>query len=83
MFCDLAWDFRRAVRALGDRTLADMKALAPGSAYSKSTSTAFSHSVEKWQKQVIPACHAAARSLEAELDSRPGSPGPFESALII
>ena len=34
-------------KMLGDRTLADMKTLAPGAAYSESTSTAFSHSVEK------------------------------------
>ena len=31
----------------GGRTIADMKALAPGDAYSESTSAAFSHSVEK------------------------------------
>ena len=34
-------------KALGDRTLADMKTLAPGEAYSRSISTAFIHSVEK------------------------------------
>ena len=59
---------------LGDRTLADMKALEPGEAHSKSTSAAFSHSAEKRQKQVSPAYHAAARSLDAELDSQPCSP---------
>ena len=46
---------------LGDRTLADMKTLAPGTANSESTSTAFSHLVEGRQKQVSPAYHAAAR----------------------
>ena len=30
---------------------------------------------------VHPAYHAAARSLDAELDSQPGSPGPVESEL--
>eukprot|EP00614_Pseudopedinella_elastica_P000730 CAMPEP_0172594800 /NCGR_PEP_ID=MMETSP1068-20121228/14298_1 /TAXON_ID=35684 /ORGANISM="Pseudopedinella elastica, Strain CCMP716" /LENGTH=95 /DNA_ID=CAMNT_0013393031 /DNA_START=12 /DNA_END=296 /DNA_ORIENTATION=+ len=34
-------------KMLGDRTLADMKTLVPGKAYSEFTSTAFSHSVEK------------------------------------
>ena len=58
-----------------------MKTLAPGTAYSESTPTAFSHSVEKRHKQVNPAYHAAARSLDAELDSQPGSPGPLESEL--
>ena len=69
-------------KTLGDRTLADVKALAPGTAYSRSTSTALSHSVEKRQKQVRSAYHAAARSLDAELDSQPGSPGPDESELL-
>ena len=41
-------------KALGDRALVDMKALAPGTVYSESTSTAFSRSVEKRQKQVSP-----------------------------
>ena len=50
-------------RALGDRTLVDMKAQAPGTSYSASTSTAVSNSVEKRQKQVSPAYQAAARSL--------------------
>ena len=36
-----------AARFLGDRTLADMKALAPGTAHSESTPTAFSNFVEK------------------------------------
>ena len=65
-------------KTLGDRTLAEMKTLAPGAVRSESTSTAFSHSAEKRQKQVSPAYHAAARSLDAELDldSLPGSPGP-------
>ena len=67
---------------LGNRTLADVKTFAPGEAYSESTSTAFSHCVEKEQKQVSPAHHAAARSLDAELDSLPGSPGPVESELV-
>ena len=65
----------------GDRTLADLRALAPGAVYSESTSAASSHSVEKRQKQVSPAYHVAARSLDAELDSQPGSPGPAESEL--
>ena len=54
---------------LGDRTLADMKTLAPGKVYSESASTAFCHSVKKRKEQVNPAYHAAARSLDAELDS--------------
>eukprot|EP00614_Pseudopedinella_elastica_P024742 CAMPEP_0172645378 /NCGR_PEP_ID=MMETSP1068-20121228/239702_1 /TAXON_ID=35684 /ORGANISM="Pseudopedinella elastica, Strain CCMP716" /LENGTH=174 /DNA_ID=CAMNT_0013459615 /DNA_START=173 /DNA_END=697 /DNA_ORIENTATION=+ len=58
-----------------------MKTLAPGTAYSDSTSTAFSPSAEKQQTQVSPTYHAAARSLDAELDSQPGSPGPAESEL--
>ena len=58
-----------------------MKTLAPGKAYSESTSTALSHSVAKRQEQVSPAYHAAARSLDAELGSQPGSPGPVESEL--
>ena len=69
-------------KTLGDRTLADMKALAPGAAYPKSTSTTFSLTVEKRKKQVSPAYHAAARSLGVELDSQPGSPGPAESKPI-
>ena len=70
-----------AANMLGDRTLENMKALAPRTAHSESTSTAFSHSVEKRQKQVSPAYHAVARSLDAELDSQPGSPGPVDSEL--
>ena len=66
-------------KTLGDRILADMKSLAPGEAYSESTSTAFSYSIEKRHKQVSPAYRAAARSIDAELDSQPGSPGPVES----
>ena len=66
---------------LGDCTLADMKTLAPGTAYSEPASTTPSHAVEKRQKQVSPAYHAAARSLDAELGSQPGSPGPVESEL--
>ena len=58
-----------------------MKTLAPGIAYSESASAAFSHSVEKRQEQVSPAYRAAARSLDAELGSQPGSPGPVESEL--
>ena len=42
-------------KILRDRTLADMKTLAPDTAYSESTSTVFSHSAEKRQKQVSPA----------------------------
>ena len=68
-------------KILGDRTLADMKTPAPGTAHSEFTSTAFSHSVEKLQKQVRPAHLAAARSLDAELDTQPGSPGLVESEL--
>ena len=52
-----------------------------GTVYSESASTTPSHSVEKRQKQVSPACHAAARSLGAELGSQPCSPGPVESEL--
>ena len=66
-------------KTIDDRTLADMKALAPETACSESTSTAFSKSAEKRQKQVSLPNHAAARSLDAELDSWPGSPGPVES----
>ena len=58
-----------------------MKALAPGEVYLESISTAFSHSVEKRPKQVNPAYHASASSLDAELDSQPGLPGPAESEL--
>ena len=68
-------------KILGDRTLADMKTLAPGTVYFDSASTAPSHAAEKRQKQVSPAYHAAARSLDAELGSKPGSPGPVESKL--
>ena len=65
---------------LGDRNLADIKTLAPGAVYSKSASTAPSNSVEKRQEQVSPAYHAAARSLDAELGSKPDS-GSVESEL--
>ena len=68
-------------KTLRDRTHADMKALAPGKAYSESTSTAPSHSAEKREKQVSLACDAATGSLDAELDLKPGSPGPVESEL--
>ena len=68
-------------KMLGDRTLADMKTLAPGKVYSESASAAFSNSVEKQQKQVSPAYHAAARTPDAELDAQPGYPGPVESEL--
>ena len=54
---------------LGDRTLADMRTLAPETVYSESASAAPSHSVEKRQEQVSPTNHAAARSLDAELGS--------------
>ena len=57
---------------LGDRTLADMKTLAPRTVYSESASTAPSHAVEKRQEQVSLAYHAAVRSLDAELGSQPG-----------
>ena len=66
---------------LGDCTLADMKTLAPGAVYSEPASTKPSHAVEKRKKQVSPAYHAAARSLDAELGSQPGLPGPAESEL--
>ena len=59
-------------KTLRDRTLADKKTLAPGPAHTESTSTAFSHSAEKRQRQVSPAYHAVARFLDAELDSQPG-----------
>ena len=59
-------------KMLGDRTLADMRALAPGAVYSESASTAFSHSIEKRQGQVSPAYRAAARSLNAGHGSQPG-----------
>ena len=68
-------------KKLGDRTLSSMKTLAPGTSYSESTSAAFFHSVRKLQKQVSPAYHAAAGSLDAELDSKPCSAGPVESEL--
>jgi hypothetical protein len=68
-------------KMLGDCTLADMKTLAPGTVYSEPASTTPSHAVEKRQKQVSPAYHAAARSLDAELGSQPGLPGPVESEL--
>ena len=58
-----------------------MKAFAPGAAYYVSTSTAFSHSIEKRQKQVSRAYHAAARFVGAELESQPFSPGSVESEL--
>ena len=51
-----------------------MKALVPEAAYSESTFDVFSYSAEKRQKQVSP-------SLDAELDSQPGLPGPVESEL--
>ena len=50
-----------------------------GIACFESTSTAFSHSAEKRQEQVSPAYHAAARSLNADLSSQPGSPGTVGS----
>ena len=56
-------------KAHGGRALADMRALAPGIAYSESTSTTFSHSADKRQKQASPAYHTAARYLDAELES--------------
>ena len=68
-------------KMLGDRTLADMKTPAPGTVYSESASTAPSHSVEKRQEQVSPAYRAAARSLDAELGSKPVSPGIVVSEL--
>ena len=68
-------------KVLGDRTHADMKALAPGDMYCESSSTDPSHSVEKRQAQVSPAYHAAVRSLDAELGSQPRSPGPVEPEL--
>ena len=52
-----------------------------GSSAGTSTSTAISQYVEKRQKQDSPAYHAAAGSLDAELDSAPGSPGLVESEL--
>ena len=68
-------------KMLGGGTLAGIKALAPGAANCGSTSAAFSHPAEKRQKQVNPSYHAAARSLDAELDSQPSSPGPVEFEL--
>ena len=65
----------------GDRTLTDMKALAPGEVYSESASAAFTHSFEKRQEQHSPDYQAAAKSLDAELGSQPVSPGPVESEL--
>ena len=65
----------------GDRTITNMKTLAPGEAHSESTSTAVSHSAEKRLKQFSPAYNAAAKSLDAELGAKPGSPGPVESVL--
>ena len=65
----------------GGRTLADMKALAPGARNSESTSAAPSRAVKKRQEEDCSAYGAAARSLDAELDSQPGSPEPVESEL--
>ena len=70
-----------ASNLLTDRTLADMKSFAPGTAHCESTSTVLSHSAEKQQKHVSPDYSAAARSLDAEFDSHPGTPGPVESEL--
>ena len=58
-----------------------MKSQEPGTAHPESKSTAFFHSAEKRQKQGSPAYHSAARFLDAEFDSQPGSPGPVESEL--
>ena len=58
-----------------------MKTLAPRTAHSEFTSAAFFHFAEKRQKQVSPAYHTAARSLDAGFDSKPGSHGPVESEL--
>ena len=64
-------------KMLGDRTLADIRALAPGAVYSESASTAFFHSFEKRQRQDSPAYHAAARSLDGAQHLQPTkSPGP-------
>ena len=58
-----------------------MKDLAPGTAHTESTSAAFSDSFDKRLRQVSPAYRAAARPLNAKLDSMPASPGPAESEL--
>ena len=58
-----------------------MKTLAAGTAHLESTTAAFSHSAEKYQKQVSPAYRAVAWPLDAELDLQPGSPGTVESEL--
>ena len=79
--CHFAEPLRERRLMLGDRNLVVMRSLTSGAAYSESTWTAFSHFVEKRQKQVSPAYHATARSLDTELDSQPGSPGPVESEL--
>ena len=58
-----------------------MMTLKTGVAYSEYTSAAFSQSTEQPQKQVSPAYHAAARSLDPGLYSQPCSPGPVKSEL--
>ena len=39
--------FKNVAKTLEGHTFADLKTLAPGTAFAESTSTAFSHSVEK------------------------------------
>ena len=61
-----------AAKTYGDRTLADMKTIAPGTAYSESTSTAFPTPLRTNKSKSAP---------PTTLRSGPGSPGPVESEL--
>ena len=62
-------------------TLADLKTLAPGQAYSESTSTGFSETVKKREVQVHEDYHKAAKKLDGQLGSRVGTIGPVESEM--
>ena len=58
-----------------------MKRLAPGQAYSESTSTNPADAVKKRESQVTKDFHKAAKKLDEKLGAVPGTIGPIETEL--
>ena len=63
------------------QTLCDVKSLAPGQAYSESTSTNPADAVKKRESQVTKDYHKAAKKLDEKLGTVPGTIGPVETEM--
>ena len=61
--------------------LGDVKALAPGQAYSESPSTAFGASVQKRADKAHEDYHRTSKKLDAKLGTHPDATGPVETEM--